>query len=503
MISRVGFLLIALCLAAGVRAEVAKRPNILVAISDDQSFPHASAYGYRAIKTPAFDRVASSGALFMNAFCASPGCSPSRAAILTGRYPWALEHAGTHASSFSAKYTVYPDILEKAGYVVGFTQKGWSPGNYKEGGRTRNPAGPSVPKVRTKAPTTGMADNNYSGTFEAFLESKEPGKPFCFWYGASEPHRVFEKGSGLRAGKKIEDVVVPPFLPDTTEIRSDMLDYCLEIEHFDRHLGRMLDLLEQRGELENTIVVVTSDNGMAFPRAKANAYEYGIHLPLAIAWPERIPQGQLIEQLTSLIDLAPTFLEAAGIAPPPTEFPMQGMSLLPGLTRADLTKKREFILAGRERHSSSRHENLGYPQRAIRTDSFLLIRNFKPHLWPAGAPQKLDRDGELGPMHGGYHDIDACPTLDFLIEHRDAPDHGLFFHLAVDKRPEIELYNIVTDPGCLVNLADDSEFADVRDEMAKKLEAELRATGDSRLGDDPDIWETYRRYSPIRSFPKP
>ena len=170
MIPRACFLLIALCLSAGARAEVAKRPNILVAISDDQSFPHASAYGYPAIKTPAFDRVASSGAMFMNAFCASPGCSPSRAAILTGRYPWALEHAGTHASSFSANYTVYPDILENAGYAVGYTQKGWGPGNFKEGGRTRNPAGPSFSTARSEPPTKGISSNDYAANFKAFLD---------------------------------------------------------------------------------------------------------------------------------------------------------------------------------------------------------------------------------------------------------------------------------------------------------------------------------------------
>lgn len=107
-------------------------------------------------------------------------------------------------------------------------------------------------------------------------------KPFHFWYGSKEPHRHYAKGSGRRAGKRIDDVQVPYFLPDTEEVRSDMLDYMTEIDYFDQHLHTMLQILQEYGEWENTIVVVTSDNGMPFPRAKANLYEYGTHVPLAI-----------------------------------------------------------------------------------------------------------------------------------------------------------------------------------------------------------------------------
>src|SRR5690606_32421156 len=236
-----------------------RRPNILFAISDDQSYPHASAYGSYWINTPAFDRIAKEGVLFTNAFSASPGCSPSRAALLTGRNTWQIEDAGTHASGFPTKYLVYPDILEKEGYFVGYTQKGWGPVNCKVSGRTRNPAGEIFNNHQLDPPTNGISRNNYDANFSDFLQNRPKGKPFCFWYGASEPHRVFEKGSGLKAGKKLEDVVVPSFLPDTEEVRSDLLDYAVEIEWFDHQLGKMLKLLEEAGELDNTIIVVTSD----------------------------------------------------------------------------------------------------------------------------------------------------------------------------------------------------------------------------------------------------
>lgn len=195
--------------------ETLKPPNILFAISDDQSYPHASAYGAHWVKTPAFDRVAREGVLFTNAFAASPGCSPSRAALLTGRNTWQIEDAGTHASAFPIQYMVYPDILEEAGYFVGYTQKGWGPGNWKISGRTRNPAGEAFNKNKLEAPTSGISNNDYTANFSEFLENRPEGKPFCFWYGASEPHRVFEKGSGLKAGKKLEEAKVPSFLPDT------------------------------------------------------------------------------------------------------------------------------------------------------------------------------------------------------------------------------------------------------------------------------------------------
>jgi uncharacterized sulfatase len=271
------------------------RPNVLVAIADDQSFAHTSAAGFKAVRTPAFDRVAREGVLFRNGFAGSPGCSPSRAALLTGRHTWQIEEAGTHLCSFPKKYAVYPDLLEADGYAVGYTGKGWGPGNWKISGRTRNPAGPAFNQRKLTPPTSGISKVDYAGNFGEFLATRQKGQPFCFWYGATEPHLDYEKGSGLKAGKRLEDGVVPPFLPDTPEVRGEILDYCLEIEWFDTQLGKMLAMLEAAGELDNTLVIVTADNGMPFPRAKATCYEYGIHEPLAIRWPARASGGRAVD----------------------------------------------------------------------------------------------------------------------------------------------------------------------------------------------------------------
>ena len=496
-----------------------RRPNILVAISDDQSYPHCSAYGYEAISTPGFDRIARTGVLFNNAFTPAPGCSPMRAAFLTGRQIWQIEHAGTHASSFPIEYDSYQKRLEDAGYYIGYTGKPWSPGNVGASGRTRNPAGPAFSERKIKSPPAGISNNDYAANFEEFLSSRPKDKPFSFWFGASEPHRSFGKGLGIKAGMNLEKVVVPKFLPDTPEIRSDLLDYCFEIQWFDQHLVRMLDVLERSGELDNTLVVVTSDNGMAFPRAKANCYEYGIHMPLAISWPKQIPDGRTVDDVVSLIDVTATIYEATGVEPPATNG-ITGKSMMSTLESNKsgwVDPLRRHTFSGRERHSSSRFNTLGYPQRVIRTDKYLYIRNFRPERWPAGAPQKYG-DGmgkyatdsevvekKLGPMHGCYGDIDACPSLSFLIANADDPTLGKYLNWSVAMRPAEELFDIRSDPACLHNLAGEPEHRSTQDELAQRLTDYLTETADPRVvsADGGDIFETYPRYSRLRWFPTP
>lgn len=257
------------------------RPNILFAISDDQSFLHTSYSGCRFVKTPAFDRVAKEGVFFTNCYSGSPGSAPSRSAIITGRYPWQNEQSGQHASSWMSKYVPFTDLLDRNGYYTGRTGKGVAPFQYARDNRDSlwrkdDAAGTERSKISYYPGTTdddrtgkGIGEVNYFENFKYFIENREVGKPFFFWYGATEPHRAYEEGSWKRQGKKLTDVDVPGFLPDNQIIRGDLLDYAIEIEWFDLHLQRMLQYLEKIGELENTIVIVTADNGMPFPRAKA------------------------------------------------------------------------------------------------------------------------------------------------------------------------------------------------------------------------------------------
>lgn len=485
----------------------ADRPNILLAIADDQSWQHTSASGYPAVLTLAFDRVCKSGVLFNQCIAGSPGCSPSRAALLTGRHHWQLAEAGTHASSFPSRFQTYPDLLEQAGYFVGYTGKGWGPGNWKAGERSRNPAGDLYEHAELTPPNAGISKNDYAANFGEFLKKRPKDKPFCFWYGGHEPHRLYAVGSDLQRQKRPEDANVPPYLPDAPEIRKDLLDYCVEIEWFDQHLGKILDQLKDSGELDNTLVIVTADNGMSFPRAKANCYEYGIHVPLAISWPKRIPAGRVLDDLVGFVDLTATILDASGVAvqkddePENTPVGKSLMNILAAKGQGILDPTRTMVFAGRERHSSARYQNVGYPQRVLRTQQFLYIKNFHPERWPAGDPQDYTTDGKLGPLHGAYRDIDAGASLAFLVKNFDVPPFDKYFHLAVDKRPAEELFDIQSDPGCLKNLAMEPAHAKTLTGLRTAMNDCLKRTGDPRAGDNPEVWETYPRFSPIRQFP--
>ncbi|MGH9629390.1 MAG: sulfatase family protein, partial [Bryobacteraceae bacterium] len=466
-------------------AQNRRRPNILFAIADDQSWQHVSAAGDPVVKTPAFDRIAEEGAQFTNAFCASPGCAPSRAALLTGRPHWQLEEAGTHGSLFPKKFAVYPGMLEQAGYFIGLTGKGAGPCNWKESGWSRNPAGPSFDARRLDDAPEGISKNDYAGNFREFLTRKRKGQPFCFWYGGTEPHRIYQKGAGLASGKRLEDVRVPPFLPDSTTIRGDLLDYYTEIEHFDRQLGQMLKILEEAGEIENTLIVATSDNGMSFPHAKANNYEYGVHLPLAVCWVSRFRGGHKVDDIVSFLDFAPTFLAAAGLNVPEE---MTGRSLLPVLEAEKsgiVDPKRNRAFFGRERHSHARYDNLGYPSRGMRTPEYLYVRNFTPDRWPAGAPED-------------YYDIDASPSKTFLLENREKPSVRPLFEAGFGKRPGEELFDIRKDPGCLKNLADSPDYKSTAKQLGAELESTLTTQRDPRMLGTGDVFESYPRFGAMR-----
>lgn len=516
-------------LSCGAEKDPALRPNILFAIADDQSFAHTGFAGCTFVNTPAFDRVAKEGVYFTNCFAGSPGCAPSRSSIVTGRYPWQNEQSGQHASSWMKKYVPFVDVLERNGYHAGFTGKGVDPFQYARNEkdslwRKENAAGKGFNLIKyedqfDERPATGISNANYFANFMDFMTKREKGQPFFFWYGAHEPHRAYEKDSWKRNEKQLADVTVPDFLPDNEVVRGDMLDYAVEIEWFDLHLQRMLDYLEKTGELENTIVIVTADNGMPFPRAKANCFEYGAHVPLAIRYPRKFPGGRIVNGPVSFVDLAPTILDMTGASPTGMQ-PITGKSMKPILESkksGDKAELKKYVFSGRERHSSSRYQNWGYPQRAIRSRDYLLIWNQKPARWPAGAPQGIDpRDqSELLPMYGidnqGSHhsdwaftDIDGSPTKSFIVENYSSPAIHPYFEMAVDKRPEYELYKVAVDPYCLKNLADNPEYLEIKGKMKKLLMEELKRTSDPRVvGSDKEIFDSYARYGSIREFPDP
>ncbi len=458
------------------------RPNILFAIADDWSFGHASIYGCPWVETPSFDRVAREGLLFTRAFTPNAKCAPSRAIILTGRYSWQLEEAGNHMCVFPPKFGGFVERLSAAGYTSGFTGKGWGPGKALDAsGRKRLITGKAYASRKAKPPTKAISSNDYSGNFADFLADAPEDQPWVFWYGTTEPHRGYEYQSGVRLGKSLDQIDrVPSYWPNNENSRHDMLDYAIEVEHYDMHLGKILATLETCGQLENTIIVCTSDHGMPFPRVKGQAYEHSNHIPLAIRWPKGIKNpGRVVEEFVNFADLAPTFLEAGKIdSPGPIMQEISGKSLFDVF--ADQTSAaRDHVLVGKERHDIGRPGDAGYPIRGIRKGDWLYIENFETDRWPAGNPET------------GYLNCDGGAIKSDILQMRRQGSEQSFWKLCFGKRPARELYHVAEDPDCVVNLAAKTEHSDLLAELRGQMIQELTQAGDPRMSGNGAIFDAY------------
>jgi N-sulfoglucosamine sulfohydrolase len=453
----------AVALTAASRAKEAKRPNILFCIADDWGWPHASIHGDAVVKTPTFDSIARNGILFENAFAIVPSCTPSRNSILTGQYPWRLKTGASLWSVFPEGVQTYPNLLEDAGYHVGSYRKAFGPGI----DRDRSVAGEKYKSV------------------DEFFEARPEGKPFCFWFGTSDPHRGYKWQSGIESGMKLEDVEVPPYFPDTEKVRTDICDYYYEVQRFDRETGEVLQRLEEAGELDNTLVLMTGDHGWPFPRSKANLYDSGTHVCLVAQWADRIKADRVVDDFVSFHDFAPTFLAAAGLQPLEV---MTGRSLLnifDSGKSGQIEPQRNHVVLGKERHTPCQPDDAsGTPMRAIRTKDFLYIRNFKPECWPAGAPEAMYKDA--------YFDIDASPTKDVIVEHKDDPTLGKFFELAIAKRPADELYDLSKDPHEINNVAANPEYAKRMGALTRQLTTLLEQSEDPRVLGQGDLFDRYK-----------
>ncbi|WP_199226793.1 sulfatase [Opitutus sp. ER46] len=460
------------------------RPNILFAITDDWSFGHAGAYGCPWVDTPAFDRVAREGLLFSQAYTVNAKCAPSRATLLTGLHSWQLKEAGNHAGFFPPEFKVYPEVLEESGYFTGSTNKGWAPGvALQADGSPRRLVGRAFDARTCEPPSPRMNRCDYAANFEDFLAAAPAGRPWCFWYGSSDPHRAYEPGSGARrGGRRPEEIErVPAYWPDNDTVRHDLLDYGFAVEHFDRHLGRMLAALDRTGAADNTIVVVTSDHAMPFPRAKGQPYPFSTHVPLAIRWPAGIAgAGRIVSDFVSHVDIAPTLLQAAGLEASAVGMaPPAGRSLGELLAGHAPAVPRDAVYIGQERHDIGRPGDVGYPVRGIIERDWVYLRNFEPDRWPACNPET------------GYLNCDGSPTKTHILQHRLDPAGRRHWELCFGKRPAEELYDLRRDPDCLENLAPDAAHAAIRDRLRDRLFATLRETADPRVNGRGAVFDAY------------
>jgi arylsulfatase A-like enzyme len=459
--------LVALCAAEIPKSQ--GRPNILFLMADDWSSPYAGVLGDPVVKTPTFDRVAREGVLFHNAFVSAPSCTPSRLAIATGQWHWRLKEGVSLSGSIREGVPVYPEMLQAAGYQIGHARKGAEPSDHEF--THRDPFGPKFK------------------SFEEFFAQRKAGEPFCFWYGAGEPHRPYRFGEGRKDGMDPAKVKLPACLPDTETTRNDFCDYLHRIQLYDTFCAQILALLEKSGDLENTIIVMSGDNGLPFPRCKATLYDTGTHVPLAIRWGAKVKGGRSVSDLVSLTDLAPTFLEAAGLKAPAE---MTGRSLMPILKSEKsgrLDANRTAVFTGMERHVFTQ------PCRAIRTAEFLYIRNFELEKWPT-----LEKSEPFPPIDYGNGEwltggsafplnLEQSPTLQFMFAHRDDAGVKRFFTLACSPRFEAELFDLKADPDQLRNVAADPKYAATRKRLEEQLMTELRNSGDPRASITHEIRE--------------
>ncbi len=453
----------------GCAACASDKPNLVFFIADDQSWLDCGAYGSRYVRTPNFDRVARDGVLFRHAYVSSPSCTPSRAAILTGRNFWELEEGAMLHGPLPAKFAVLPDLLEARGYRVGFTGKGWGPGKYEDGGRARNPAGPEFNSVRFEPkPDPELSPIDYAGNLAAFLKERKAGEPFFFWVGTLEPHHPHNRGNHEKMPFPYAGMEVPAFVYPGDGVKRARADYFFEIEYADRRLGEVLAALEGAGVLSDTLIMVTADNGTPIPRAKGNLYDWGTRVPFAAMWPGKVRGGRAVDDMVNLQDCAPTFLEAAGAPVPPDMTARSFLNVMLSGKSGRVDPSRDWVTSGLEWHDSA------YPMRMLRTAGHMYIRNYTDLPRRARhAPAELPDD--QFERHAAQRDYGAL--LRMFPEH---PAIKPYFALCNGPRPREELYDVNADPCQLTNLAGRAECEAIRAELSARLTAWQQKTGDPR-----------------------
>jgi N-sulfoglucosamine sulfohydrolase len=508
-----------------------ERPNILFAFADDWG-RYASIYGgdgpSSVINTPNFDRVAKEGVLFTNAHVTAPSCTPCRSSLLSGQYFWRTGRGAIlQGAEWDPAIPSFPLLLKDAGYHIGKSYKVWSPGTpadapyggqkyaYEKAGRRFNGFSQFVTAAITKGQNIDAAKqvpyDEVKQNFDNFLADRKNGDPFCYWFGPTNVHRKWIKGSGKALWGIDPDALkgkMPAFLPDVHEVRQDLCDYLGEAMAFDVALGLLIDRITELGELDNTLIVVSGDHGApGFTNGKTTLYNFGTGVTLAARWPAGgVKGGRTVHDFVNLMDLAPTFCEAGKVTPPDV---MTGRSIL-NLLKSDkdgwITKDRDWVVTGRERHvAAAREDNMPYPQRAIRTKDFVYIRNFKPDRWPMGtpnAPDKIPTQNQLeNDTFVAFADMDAGPTKAWLIAN-EKPGQP-FYDFAFAKRPAEELYDLKSDPDEVKNIASDPAYADKKAELTKMLMAELSRTNDPRVKGDGSTYDKPPFAGPITASGKP
>jgi arylsulfatase A-like enzyme len=437
-----GVHLLAMLVMAATPSLAQSPPNVIVFIADDAGMD-LGCYGYEGATTPNLDALAAEGLRFTQAFLTSPQCSPSRTSLLSGQFAHQIGTEDLHTGIDSAT-TLLPSYLREAGYYAGMMLKahigthGTNQFDWYDEGFWPDYA------------RDGVWHQKAVRNLDTFLDQAGE-QPFFLWVGFVEPHRPYRE-TPLNRARRVNDpatVRVPPFLVDDDSTRQDLVEYYDEITRMDSLIGAMMQRLEARNLRENTVILFLSDNGMPFPRGKGTLYDSGIQTPLLISWPGHVPAGETYDSLTSLIDLAPTLIDLAGLPPVDSLYGRSWRPLFDDLR----TPGRDYIFAERNWHNCDEH------MRAIRSDRFLMVMN-----------------SYIALPHGSPNDVSSSPSWFSLkeAEHLNPAQTWLF----QAPRPALELYDVQADPYQLHNLTGQAAYLDTAQVMVHQLIQWMQHSGD-------------------------
>lgn len=439
-------------------AAQARRPNILLVLSDDHSYPYLGCYG-GPVRTPNLDRFAGEGLRCDRMFTAAPQCVPSRAAIMSGRMPVAIR-MGRFSSPLPPDVVTFPELLRQAGYFTGVCRR-----NYHLDGPGR--AGNSQPvfdkhNLQTFAPRLDWVDRNSpraqtAAKMNEFFDKKPAEKPFFLWVNFNDPHHVWD-ANAIPDPYDPKTLPLPKHFPDLPGLREDFAKYLGEITRADDEFKTVLDVLARRGFADNTIVLFMGDNGMALPHGKGSLYDPGLNVPFLVRWPGVVKPGRATTELLSGEDIAPTMLDAAGLTPPKQ---MSGRSFLP-LLQGRMYESRRYIFGQRGPHGNSpmtptTRSSTFDLSRCVRTPRWKLIYNCTPHM--EYSPVDSANDPGWKQMKAAH----AAGTLPPAIDRA-------YFTLP---RPVLELFDLDNDPSELNNLAGKPEHAAIQDELLRALQEKM------------------------------
>jgi arylsulfatase A-like enzyme len=521
---RIASLLLSLVAASGFALSAPQRPNILFFFADDWGrfariyAEHGNLAGTNALlRTPNLDRLAKEGVLFRNAHVNAPSCTPCRSSLLSGQHFWRTGRGAIlQGAVWDETIPTYPLLLRDAGYHLGKSYKVWSPGSpgdapyggqqhaFEKSGRAFNNFSENATDLVAKGATVEAARakllEEVRGNFRAMLAAKAADQPFAYWFGPTNTHRAWVRGSGQKLWGLDPDALkgkLPAFLPDVPVVREDLADYLGEVQALDAAMGVLLEELDRAGERSKTLIAISGDHGApGFPHGKCNLYGFGTGVSLIVAGPG-VRGGRVVDDMVSLPDLAPTFLEAGNVKPPAVMTGRSLWNILQSESQGQVDPARTWVVAGRERHVEiARPDYSPYPQRALRTLDHVLIVNFKPDRWPLGNPYRLDGTNEptfdelAQTTFVTLPDDDAGPTKAWFVGARKSPEWSAQFEKFYGRRPMFELYDLKTDPHEMTNVADSPAYAAVRKEMTERLFTILRETGDPRMTDEGKYFET-------------